>query len=106
MRLIEGDRVTTQQVINLSASVDLVLVAAVGAFFRVNSSRISKIGHQDSPYRSQLNAVLQKSTPLTDDGSLSWAALSKKNRYINIETRLGWLSVQKKMLKYLEENIP
>ena len=38
MRLIEGDRVTTQQVINSSASVDLVLVAAVGAFFVVDSS--------------------------------------------------------------------
>ena len=38
MRLIEGDRVTTQQVINSSVSVDLVLMAAVGAFFRVNSS--------------------------------------------------------------------
>ena len=56
--------------------------------------------------KSPFNAVLQKSTPSTDDGSLSWAALGKKTRYINIETRLGWLSVQKKMLKYLEENIP
>tara|TARA_S200000501_G_scaffold53558_1_gene43675 strand:- start:156 stop:896 length:741 start_codon:yes stop_codon:yes gene_type:complete len=56
--------------------------------------------------RSPFNVVLQESPPKEDDGSLSWAALSNGVRYINIETRLGWLSMQKKMLKYVEENLP
>mgnify|MGYP001337322496 FL=1 len=37
-----------------------------------------------------------------NNGSLSWAALEHGVRYINIETRLGWLSQQKKMLYYVE----
>ena len=55
-----------------------------------------------SPY----NVVLQESYPENDDGSLSWAALKWGVRYVNIETRLGWLSMQKKMLKYANENLP
>ena len=52
------------------------------------------------------NVVLQESYPENDDGSLSWAALKWGVRYVNIETRLGWLSMQKKMLKYANENLP
>ena len=40
-----------------------------------------------------------------DDGSLSWEALRRNVRYLNIETRLGYLSKQKAMLKYIEENL-
>jgi len=56
--------------------------------------------------RSPYNVVLQESYPENDDGSLSWAALKWGVRYVNIETRLGWLSMQKKMLKYANENLP
>lgn len=55
---------------------------------------------------SPFNVVLQESPSSEDDGSLSWAALKSGVRYINIETRLGWLSVQKNMLSYIEENLP
>ena len=40
-----------------------------------------------------------------DDGSLSWYALKKNVRFINIETRLGYLTTQSKMLKYVNENL-
>ena len=49
--------------------------------------------------KSPYNVVLQESYPKNDDGSLSWAALKWGVRYVNIEVRLGWLSMQKKMLK-------
>jgi hypothetical protein len=55
-----------------------------------------------SPY----NVVLQETMPKKDDGSLSWAAMRHGVRYVNIETRLGWLSQQKKMLAYLEDHLP
>ena len=42
------------------------------------------------------NIVLQNRRLIEDDGSLSWASLERGVRYINIETRLGWLSQQKK----------
>ena len=54
-----------------------------------------------SPY----NVVLQNLPPEQDDGSLSWEALRQNVRYINIETRLGYLTKQKKMLRYIEENL-
>ena len=54
-----------------------------------------------SPY----NVVLQNLPPEQDDGSLSWEALRQNIRYINIETRLGYLTKQKKMLRYIEENL-
>ena len=54
---------------------------------------------------SPFNVVLQETLPEKDDGSLSWLAVRKKVRYINIEVRLGYLSIQKKMLAYLEENL-
>jgi len=53
----------------------------------------------NSPY----NVVLQNKIPEKDDGSLSWEALRRNIRYLNIETRLGYLSKQKAMLKYIEE---
>ena len=51
------------------------------------------------------NVVLQNVLPENDDGSLSWEALRRNIRYLNIETRLGYLSKQKKMLKYIEETL-
>jgi len=56
--------------------------------------------------KSPYNVVLQESYPKNDDGSLSWAALKWGVRYVNIEVRLGWLSIQKKMLKYAHDNLP
>ena len=56
--------------------------------------------------KSPYNVVLQESYPAKDDGSLSWAAVKWGVRYVNIETRLGWLSMQKRMLKYANENLP
>ena len=55
--------------------------------------------------RSPFNVVLQEKLPNKDDGSLSWAANRNGIRYVNIETRLGWLSQQKKMLKFIEKNL-
>ena len=61
---------------------------------------------QESDYRKlemgPYNLVLQDQLPTKDDGSLSWAALRDDIRYINIETRLGWLSKQRRMLKFVE----
>ena len=54
---------------------------------------------------SPFNVVLQDKQIENDDGSLSWYALRKKIRFINIETRLGYLSTQSKMLKYVNENL-
>ncbi len=54
-----------------------------------------------SPY----NVVLQNELPERDDGSLSWEALRRNVRYLNIETRLGYLSKQKAMLEYIEDNL-
>ncbi|HCI16963.1 MAG: hypothetical protein HOE72_04095 [Candidatus Marinimicrobia bacterium] len=55
--------------------------------------------------QSPFNVVLQETMPKRDDGSLSWAAMRHGVRYVNIETRLGWLSQQKKMLNYLEDHL-
>ena len=55
--------------------------------------------------RSPFNVVLQEKPPNKDDGSLSWAANRNEIRYVNIETRLGWLSQQKKMLNFIEKNL-
>ena len=54
-----------------------------------------------SPY----NVVLQNGQSGNDDGSLSRLAARKNVRFINIETRLGYLSVQRKMLKYVVEHL-
>tara|TARA_S200000501_G_scaffold118202_1_gene110942 strand:- start:3416 stop:4180 length:765 start_codon:yes stop_codon:yes gene_type:complete len=51
------------------------------------------------------NVVLQNKPPEKDNGSLSWAALKNGVRYVNVETRLGWLSKQKKMLEFVEESL-
>ena len=40
--------------------------------------------------------------PKKDDGSLSWEALRRNVRYLNVETRLGYLSKQK-MLNFIEK---
>ena len=55
--------------------------------------------------KGPFNVVLQNQFPDKDDGSLSWEALRRNVRYLNIETRLGYLSKQKAMLKYIEENL-
>ena len=63
----------------------------------------------DEDYRKlskgPFNVVLQNKFPDKDDGSLSWEALRRDVRYLNIETRLGYLSIQKKMLKFIEETL-
>ena len=63
----------------------------------------------DEDYRKlskgPFNVVLQNKFPDKDDGSLSWEALRRNVRYLNIETRLGYLSMQKKMLKFIEETL-
>lgn len=51
------------------------------------------------------NVVLQNRFPEKDDGSLSWEALRRDVRYLNIETRLGYLQQQKKMLEFVEKNL-
>jgi len=56
---------------------------------------------EKSPY----NVVLLNNV-LKDDGSLSILMKKMNVRYINVEVKLGWLSKQKKMLEYIEENLP
>ena len=51
------------------------------------------------------NIVLQNKLPDEDDGSLSWALLKKDVRYINVETRLGYLTQQKKILSFIEKEL-
>jgi len=51
------------------------------------------------------NVVLQNVIEKKNNGSLSWAALENGIRYINIETRLGWLSQQRKMLEFVEDEL-
>ena len=56
--------------------------------------------------KSPFNVVLQSNDDEFDDGSLSRLMGRKGVRYVNIEVKLGWLSQQKKMLKYLENYLP
>tara|TARA_B100001179_G_C18509874_1_gene368035 strand:+ start:159 stop:830 length:672 start_codon:yes stop_codon:yes gene_type:complete len=51
------------------------------------------------------NVVLQNIIDKDNNGSLSWSALENGVRYVNIETRLGWLSQQRKMLKFVESSL-
>ena len=51
------------------------------------------------------NVVLQNIIDEDNNGSLSWSALENGVRYVNIETRLGWLSQQRKMLKFVESSL-
>ena len=51
------------------------------------------------------NVVLQSEIPEKDDGSLSWEALRRNIRYLNVETRLGYLTKQKKMLRFIETTL-
>ena len=54
---------------------------------------------ENGPY----NIVLQNKFNKNNNGSLSWAAMHYGVRYINIESRLGWLSQQRKMLYFVED---
>ena len=56
--------------------------------------------------KSPFNVVLQSNDDELDDGSLSRLMGRNGVRYVNIEVKLGWLSQQKKMLKYLEIHLP
>jgi hypothetical protein len=47
------------------------------------------------------NVVFQDTVKDRDDGSLSWESLRRNVRYVNIETRLGYLAKQKKMLEFV-----
>ena len=67
--------------------------------FPVDSSEYQKL--KDGPY----NVVLQNKLKRNNNGSLSWAAIEYGFRYINIETRLGWLSQQRKMLQFVENRL-
>ena len=51
------------------------------------------------------NVVLQSKIPEKDDGSLSWESLRRNVRYLNVETRLGYLTKQKKMLRFIETTL-
>ena len=51
------------------------------------------------------NIVLQNTFPEKDDGSLSWEALRRGVRYLNIETRLGFLTQQKKMMSFVQNTL-
>jgi len=51
------------------------------------------------------NVVLQSKIPEKDDGSLSWESLRRNVRYLNVETRLGYLTKQKKMLRFIENTL-
>ena len=64
-----------------------------------NEKDFSKL--KEGPY----NVVLQNKLPAKDDGSLSWALLRNNIRYINVETRLGYLTKQKKILSFIEEQL-
>ena len=55
----------------------------------------------EGPY----NVVLQNELPASDDGSLSWESIRRNIRYVNVETRLGYLSKQKKMLEFIRETL-
>lgn len=55
--------------------------------------------------KSPFNVLLLKNN-IQDDGSLSFLMQKMNIRYINVEVKLGWLSKQKKMLEYIEENLP
>jgi len=52
---------------------------------------------KDGPY----NVVLQDTVTDRDDGSLSWESIRRNVRYVNIETRLGYLTKQKQMLEFV-----
>ena len=51
------------------------------------------------------NIVLQNTFPEKDDGSLSWEAIRRGVRYLNIETRLGYLTQQKKMMSFVQNTL-
>lgn len=69
--------------------------------FILCTSEADFIKLEKGPY----NIVLQNKLPDKDDGSLSWALLKKNVRYINVETRLGYLTQQKKILTFIEKEL-
>ena len=69
--------------------------------FILCTSEADFIKLEKGPY----NIVLQNKLPDKDDGSLSWALLKKNVRYINVETRLGYLTQQKKILSFIEKEL-
>lgn len=56
--------------------------------------------------KSPFNVILLKNGSEEYDGSLSSLMAKEGRRFVNVEVRLGWLSQQKKMLNYLERNLP
>ena len=65
----------------------------------------TNLGDFEKLSKGPFNIVLQNKFPVKDDGSLSWEALRRDIRYLNVETRLGYLSQQKKMLQFIEETL-
>jgi hypothetical protein len=55
---------------------------------------------------SPFNVVLQDKAPPDDDGSLSRLCTKLGVRYVNIEARLGNLEGQRRMLDWIETNLP
>lgn len=51
--------------------------------------------------KGPFNVVLQDTMKENDDGSLSWESIRRNVRYVNIETRLGYLTKQKQMLEFV-----
>ena len=69
-----------------------------GQYFQSWKERAEIISHL-----TMVDAVI--TVPDDDEGSLSWEALRRGVRYLNIETRLGHLTQQKKMLSFVESNL-
>lgn len=55
----------------------------------------------EGPY----SVVLQDTMKEYDDGSLSWESIRRNVRYVNIETRLGYLTKQKQMLEFVGKTL-
>lgn len=55
-----------------------------------------------SPY----NVVLQHSVRAPDDGSLSRRAAARRQRYVNLEVKLGDAARQQEMLAWMEAHLP
>jgi hypothetical protein len=55
---------------------------------------------------SPFNVVLQNTAPPDDDGSLSRLTAVRNIRYVNIEAGLGNLEGQRKMLEWIEKELP
>lgn len=92
-------------------SMDSVLGHATDSSVKSDQSRRDfYICTNESDYevlsKSPYNAVLLKNGSEEYDGSLSSLMAKKEHRFVNVEVRLGWLSQQRKMLKYIEAYLP